>query len=63
VVTSACLAGFVATGFAPAETSKTIENYRLHMFDVPFRSLVRHGGDCAPPCNHERQRLPPVHCD
>jgi CubicO group peptidase (beta-lactamase class C family) len=40
VVTLACLAGFVATGFARAETSKTIENYRLHMFDAPFRSLA-----------------------
>jgi CubicO group peptidase (beta-lactamase class C family) len=39
-VTAACLASFVAMGFARAETSKTIENYRLHMFDGPFRSLA-----------------------
>jgi hypothetical protein len=30
----------MAMGFARAETSKTIENYRLHMFDGPFRSLA-----------------------
>src|ERR1035437_6512637 len=40
VMTLACLAGLVATGFARAETSKTIANYRLHMFDGPFRSLA-----------------------
>jgi len=35
------LAGLVATAAtSPAETSKTIENYRLHMFDEPFRSLA-----------------------
>jgi hypothetical protein len=39
VVTAACLAGLIS-GFAEAETSKTIENYRLHMFDEPFRSLA-----------------------
>ncbi len=40
VVTSICLAGFMATGFTQANTSKTIENYRLHMFDAPVRSLA-----------------------
>jgi CubicO group peptidase (beta-lactamase class C family) len=39
-VTAAYLVGFMAMGFARAETSKTIENYRLHMFDGPFRSLA-----------------------
>jgi hypothetical protein len=34
------LAGSIATNIARAETSKTIENYRLHMFDEPFRSLA-----------------------
>lgn len=40
VVTVAYLVAFMATGFARAETSKTIESYRLHMFDGPFRSLA-----------------------
>jgi CubicO group peptidase (beta-lactamase class C family) len=40
IVTAAYLLGFVAAGLAPAETSKTIENYRLHMFEGPFRSLA-----------------------
>jgi CubicO group peptidase (beta-lactamase class C family) len=35
-----CLTGLVATEVTQAETSKTIENYRLHMFDAPFRSLA-----------------------
>jgi CubicO group peptidase (beta-lactamase class C family) len=39
-VTAAYLVGFMAMGFARAEASKTIENYRLHMFDGPFRSLA-----------------------
>jgi hypothetical protein len=34
------LAGSIATEITRAETSKTIENYRLHMFDEPFRSLA-----------------------
>lgn len=34
------LAGLIATEISRAETSKTIENYRLHMFDAPFRSLA-----------------------
>ena len=34
------LAGSIVTEIARAETSKTIENYRLHMFDEPFRSLA-----------------------
>jgi CubicO group peptidase (beta-lactamase class C family) len=34
------LSGSVATPVARAQTSKTIENYRLHMFDEPFRSLA-----------------------
>ena len=34
------LAGLIATEITRAETSKTIENYRLHMFDEPFRSLA-----------------------
>ena len=33
-------AGITAPVIARAETSKTIENYRLHMFDAPFRSLA-----------------------
>ncbi|MGA8766960.1 MAG: serine hydrolase [Candidatus Acidiferrales bacterium] len=39
-VTAAYLVGFMAMGFARAEAYKTIENYRLHMFDGPFRSLA-----------------------
>jgi len=38
VLTAVCLADHV--GLARAEVSKTIENYRLHMFDGPFRSLA-----------------------
>lgn len=34
------LSGSIATEITRAETSKTIENYRLHMFDEPFRSLA-----------------------
>ena len=34
VVTVADLVAFMATGFARAETSKTIESYRLYMFDL-----------------------------
>ncbi|HXX43881.1 MAG TPA: serine hydrolase [Candidatus Acidoferrales bacterium] len=30
----------IAAPIAQAQTSKTIENYRLHMFDEPFRSLA-----------------------
>lgn len=34
------LAGSLATGNMRAQTSKTIENYRLHMFDEPVRSIA-----------------------
>lgn len=34
------LSGLIAAEISRAETSKTIENYRLHMFDAPFRSLA-----------------------
>jgi hypothetical protein len=34
------LAGLIVTAITRAETSRTIENYRLHMFDEPFRSLA-----------------------
>ncbi len=34
------LSGSIATEITRAKTSKTIENYRLHMFDEPFRSLA-----------------------
>ena len=34
------LAGLFSTVITHGETSKTIENYRLHMFDEPFRSLA-----------------------
>lgn len=34
------LAGSIAPQITRAQTSKTIENYRLHMFDEPFRSLA-----------------------
>ena len=40
VVMLLSLAGLIATKISRAETSKTIENYRLHMFDAPFRSLA-----------------------
>jgi hypothetical protein len=30
----------IALPVPQAETSKTIEKYRLHMFDAPFRSLA-----------------------
>lgn len=36
------LAGSITMEITRAETSKTIENYRLHMFDDPFRSLANH---------------------
>ena len=35
-----CLGCMTAGVVARAETSKTLENYRLHMFDAPFRSLA-----------------------
>jgi len=34
------LAGSIAAESTRAQTSKTIENYRLHMFDEPFRCLA-----------------------
>ena len=40
VVSLICLGCVTAGVFARAETSKTLENYRLHMFDAPFRSLA-----------------------
>lgn len=40
VVLLLSLAGLIATEISRAETSKTIENYCLHMFDAPFRSLA-----------------------
>jgi len=33
-------AGCIMASAVPAQTSKTIENYRLHMFDEPVRSLA-----------------------
>ena len=47
------LAGLIATEITRAETSKTIENYRLHMFDEPFRSLAIRA------YNHHVRLLPP----
>jgi len=35
-----CFHDGIALPVPQAETSKTIENYRLHMFDAPFRSLA-----------------------
>lgn len=40
VLSLLCLGCVIAAVVARAETSKTVENYRLHMFDAPFRSLA-----------------------
>jgi len=40
IVSLICLGCVTAGVVARAETSKTLENYRLHMFDAPFRSLA-----------------------
>lgn len=40
VMSLLCLGCVTAAIVARAETSKTVENYRLHMFDAPFRSLA-----------------------
>ncbi len=40
VLSLLCLGCVIAAVVAQAETSKTVENYRLHMFDAPFRSLA-----------------------